>query len=111
MPQLIQEAKRLQELAGISTNNKSTPAANTNQEDTSDEKRLGRIIVSIPTLITALGGIDSNMELDGLFREILKHTELKEVPKSVIMQKLKYTLDNMSKDSNITTKAATDKTT
>jgi hypothetical protein len=106
MPQLIQEAKRLQELAGI-----PTPAADTNQEDTSDEKRLGRIIVSIPTLITALGGIDSNMELDGLFREILKHTELKEVPKSVIMQKLKYTLDNMSKDSNITTKVATNKTT
>jgi hypothetical protein len=112
MSQLIQEAKRLQELAGISTNNKSIPAADTNQEDTSDEKRLGRIVASISTLIAALGGIDNPMELDGLFREILKHTKLKEIPKTVVMQKLKATLDQTAPNSStITTKSATDKTT
>jgi hypothetical protein len=101
MPQLIQEAKRLQELAGI-----PTPDADTNQEDTSDEKRLGRIIANIPTLVNALEGNDNPMELDGLFREILKHTKLEELAKSVIIQKLKLVLDNVSKGSTITTQAA-----
>jgi hypothetical protein len=123
----INETKRMQQLAGIlkeaigddialkfsNTKPNTPPGATpgispTSTVNTSDEKKVDRVIDLVPSVIQALGKIDGPLELDGLFKVIIGDTSLKNVPKSQIVAALNKALKELEPNgTTITTVKAT----
>jgi hypothetical protein len=113
MAQLINEAKRMQQLAGIKKNNlneeetqQTAPqTAQTNIVNTSDEMLLQKAIESLPTLKARLNNINNVTELDGFFKILMSNTALNNQSKSSIIQSLTKALKDLEPESSsITTK-------